>query len=68
MTISWPSLLIDAAVIAFGVFVIRRLWRSWRDTDERWAERAAGGPSGEDRRLDPPEQTTRHGSGRDPQI
>lgn len=67
MTISWPSLLIDAAVIAFGAFVIRRLWRSWRDTDDRWAERAAGAPPDDDR-LEPPEPTTRHGSGRDPQT
>jgi hypothetical protein len=66
VTISWPSLLIDAAVIAFGVFVIRRLWRSWRDTDDRWAERAAG-TSPDDDRLEPPEPT-RHGSGRDPQT
>jgi hypothetical protein len=65
--VSWLSLLLAAALVAFGAFVIRRLWRSWRDTDDRWAERAAGA-SPDDDRLEPPGPPARHGSGRDPQI
>jgi hypothetical protein len=38
VTSGWVSLVLAAALVAFGAFVIRRVWRSWRTTDERWSE------------------------------
>jgi hypothetical protein len=46
VTVGWVSLLLAAALVAFGAFVIRRLWRSWRATDERWGEPPGRGPQG----------------------
>lgn len=68
MTFGWVSLVFVVALVAFGAFVIRRVWRSWRITDERWGEGAtttppAAGGDGHVGRAEP----TRSEAGRDPQ-
>jgi hypothetical protein len=59
------SLALAAAVVAFGVFVVRRVWIAWKDAGSRWGggthERPSVGSPSEDLGEGVPHDRERNG-------